>query len=324
MSAPCILAPLSGISDLPFRMINRRMGCELAFVEMISAHALVYQNRKTLGMLSTTPADRPLGVQLIGNEPETLRRALDILEKYRFDIIDFNAACPVKKVTSKGEGADLMREPRKLAGLLRVIADNAEVPVTVKIRSGWDAKSVNARDIALYAEDAGLSAVFIHGRTKVQGYSGRVNYQVIKEVKKAVGIPVIGSGDAFSPQLIKKMFDETGCDGVTIARGSLGNPWIFNETSVFLGSGRLPERPGSDAIAWTMTEHFNLCIDFYGEAHGTMVFRKFFAWYTKGLSNMKPIRDKAFRADTKEQMEALIKEVNSTCRDIQRQRLHCH
>lgn len=302
---------MSGISDLAFRTINRSFGCEFAFTEMISARALTYQNRSTVSMLSTTPADRPLGVQLLANDPDVVKKALDMLQGYEFDLLDFNAACPVNKVTGRGEGASLLLDPLRLKALLRTAVDNSPVPVTVKIRSGWDETSLNARDIALHAEDAGIKGLFIHGRSRAQGYSGRVDYAVIGEVKKALRIPVIGSGDAFSPELIRKMFDETGCDGVVIARGAFGNPWIFRETAVFLENGAVPVRPDIDEITGTMTTHLNLCCDLYGKDTGTIMFRKFFAWYIKGLPGMKHFKDKAFHAKTISRMLGIIGEVHA-------------
>ncbi len=241
---PFLLAPMAGITDLPFRMICRRYGCELAFVEMISARALVYENTKTDKMIRTQPGDRPLGIQLLGRDHEFVLKALDIVGKYGYDLIDFNAACPVTKVTSKGEGSGLMKEPRRLGQLLKAIVDHTDLPVTVKIRAGWDENSVNAREVALYARDAGIKGLFIHGRTRAQGYSGSVDYQVIRQVKEALDIPVIGSGDVFSPLQVKKMFDETGCDGVAIARGALGNPWIFQETEEFFQTGMVSHKAG--------------------------------------------------------------------------------
>jgi tRNA-dihydrouridine synthase B len=316
LSSKCILAPLAGISDLPFRLINRSLGCEFAFTEMINARALVYQNKVTQEkMLASLPADRPLGVQLLGSDPEVLSKALGMLPKYAFDLIDFNAACPVPKVTCRGEGASLLKEPQKLRDLLKVLVKNASVPVTVKIRHGWDDTSINAREVALYAQDAGIHGLFIHGRTRDQGYSGNVDYQVIREVKEAITIPVIASGDTLSPQLIKKMFDETGCDGVAIARGALGNPWIFKETFEFLRTGTIYQKPEMHELVDTMLNHLNLTINFHGESMGTMVFRKFFNWYTKGLFGIRPLRWRAFQAKTKNQMTEIIKEVSFTDRD---------
>jgi len=305
----CILAPMAGISDLPFRMINRSFGCEFAFAEMISARSLVYRSEKTMAMLSSTPADKPLGVQLLGDDPGVLQRAMDKLREHNFALIDLNAACPVKKVTGKGEGAGLLKEPRKLGKLLEVMVNHADVPVTVKIRAGWDETTINAGDVARAAEDAGVKGLFIHGRTRAQGYRGKVDYEIISSVKKSLRIPVIASGDALSPQLIKRMFDETGCDGVTIARGSLGNPWIFREAAAFLKEGALSRRPGIDEIADTMTRHLLSCAGAYGETVGTILFRKFFAWYTRGIPEIKPLKEKAFRAKTEAEMRETIEEL---------------
>ena len=310
LSSPCLLAPMAGITDLPFRMVCRSFGCEFAFLEMISARSLVFQSRNTIKMLSSSPADSPLGIQLLGEDPGVIRAVMNILRACEFDVIDFNAACPVHKVTSRGEGASLMNDPHKLQALLKIIVANTTLPVTVKIRAGWDDSRRNARDVALYAEDAGIHGLFIHGRTRSQGYSGGVDYNSIREVKEAVSLPVIGSGDAFSPELIKKMFDETGCDGVAIARGSLGNPWIFSGLSDFLIDGISPVRPDTRTIIETMLRHVDLCTDFHGDSKGTMIFRKFFTWYTKGLRDVKKLREKAFHATTRREMLSLISELS--------------
>jgi len=308
LTYPFILAPMAGITDLPFRMICRRYGCELAFIEMISAKALVYENRKTEKMIATRAEDRPLGIQLLGTEQEFILRALDLIRKYEYEIIDFNAACPVTKVTSKGEGSGMMKEPRKLGHLLKAIVDHTDIPVTVKIRAGWDEKSVNAREVALYAQDAGIKGLFIHGRTREQGYSGKVDYQVIREVKEALDIPIIGSGDVFSPLQVKRMFDETGCDGVAIARGALGNPWIFRETAEFLKSGMVPLRPDIHEVADIMAAHLRSIVEYHGPVMAPVVFRKLFVWYTKGFRDVKPLKDRAFRAKTEDEMLDLIAE----------------
>jgi tRNA-dihydrouridine synthase B len=303
-----ILAPMAGITDLPFRMICRRFGCELAFIEMTSAKALVYENRKTEKMISTHSGDRPLGIQLLGTEEDFILRALDIIAKYRYEIIDFNAACPVTKVTSKGEGSGMMKDPMALGKLLKTIVGHTDIPVTVKIRAGWSEKSVNAREVALGAQDAGVKGLFIHGRTRAQLYSGKVDYKIIREVKEALSIPVIGSGDVFSPLLVKKMLDETGCDGVAIARGALGNPWIFRETEEFLKTGVLPARPDSGEVADVMADHLRSIAEFHGNEMAPVTFRKLFAWYTKGFRDIKPLKERAFRAKTEDEMLGLIEE----------------
>lgn len=305
-----VLAPMAGISDLPFRLINRSFGCELAFTEMISANSLVRRGQNTLKMLSAASEKGPLGVQILGADPESIKIALDILSGYSFDLIDFNAACPVKKVVSKGEGAGLLREPAKLQRLLKCMVEKSSVPVTVKIRSGWDETGVNAAEVALRAQDAGVSGLFIHGRTRMQGYSGAVDYRIIATVKDSLGIPVIAGGDALTPSLVKKLFQETGCDGVAVARGALGNPWIFPETAEYLESGTISFRPNVYDVTRTMKEHLALNTAFYGEKTGVVLFRKFFTWYTRGMS-VKRLKVSAFRAGTMDEMMRLIDEAQA-------------
>lgn len=304
-----ILAPMAGVSDLAFRLLNRKFGCGLAFVEMINARSLGYRSKKTKAMLATTALDKPLGVQLLGCEEKFILRALDILKQYEFDILDFNAACPMKKVIRRGEGSGLLREPKKLGRLLKLVVKNSSVPVTVKIRSGWDDSSINAREVALYAQDAGVNALFIHGRTRAQIYHGRVDYGIIKEVKDALDIPVIASGDIFSVELTKEMLERTGCDGVAVARGSLGNPWIFRELLAFFGDKKAPPQPAREEVVDTMLQHLGLCLQVHGERNGVVIFRKFFSWYTKGMRKVRPLRERVCRLKTKEEMREVIEEL---------------
>lgn len=308
LSSNLVLSPMAGVSDFPFRLLNRKFGAELAFVEMINARSLGHKSKKTQQMLFTNQKDKPLGVQLLGCEANFIQRAMDVLQKYEFDLLDFNAACPAKKVTRRGEGASLLKEPKKLNQLLKLVVKNSGVPVTVKIRAGQDKDSLNAKEAALYAQDAGISALFIHGRTKTQGYSGTVDYKIIKAVKNALSIPVIASGDILSAQLAKKMFDETGCDGIAVARGSFGNPWIFKEIKEYLTHGKTISRPTQAEIMQTMLEHLGLCIDFYGEKIGVVIFRKFMSWYTRGFRKIRPFREKSSRVKTKEEIIKLTED----------------
>lgn len=257
-------------------------------------------------MLSTGIKDRPLGVQILGCEEEFLLRAIEVINNYDFALMDFNAACPAKKVVRRGEGASLMKEPRKLQSLLKLAVQNARFPVTVKMRIGWDSSSVNARDLALRAQDAGAKAIFIHGRTRIQEYSGDIDYGAIRRVKEALAIPLIGSGNIFCASSAKKMFDETGCDGIAIARGALGNPWIFKEIESFLKNGKVIKKPGHKEIMQVMLEHLDGCIDFYGEKRGVIIFRKFFSWYTKGFRKIRPLREKFSRVKTRIEVEKVI------------------
>lgn len=308
----CLLAPLAGISDLPFRLINREHGCEFAFTEMISARSLVYDSRKSLEMLSRAPEDTPLGLQLLGSDPDVLARATDLVnEMEAIALIDFNAACPVQKVVSKGEGSALMKEPKLLQRILEAVVSHTSLPVTVKIRAGWDDSTVNAAEVALHAQDAGISGLTVHGRTRAQGYQGRVDYAVIAQVKKSLAVPLIASGDALSPALIKQLFDETGCDGVAIARGALGNPWIFNEVEHYLKTGTVPERPSVEELQRVMLKHLDMQCALFGESRGTIMFRKLFSWYVKALRNIKKLREKAFHATTKARMTEIIQELGS-------------
>lgn len=309
---PFVVAPMSGVSDYPFRVLNRKFGCELAFVEMINARALGYNSKITQRMLYTTKTDRPLGVQLLGQEENYLLRALDILQKYQFDILDFNAACPAKKVTSRGEGASLLKEPRKLNRLLKLLVKNSNVPVTVKIRTGWNKDFKKTSQIARFCEDAGIKALFIHGRSKIEEYSANVDYKTIKEVKAALRIPVIASGNIFSAPLAKKMFDETGSDAVAVARGALGNPWIFKELTQFFKNGKIIKQPSLDELIKTMLKHLDLCIDFHGQKRAILLFRKFFIWYTVGFHHIRPLREKACAAKIKCDMLNIIEEFRSS------------
>ena len=258
-------------------------------------------------MLSTLPKDKPLGVQILGCEEEYILKALEVLRGYKFDILDFNAACPAKKVVRRGEGAGLMREAKKLKKILKLVVKNSWLPVTMKIRAGWDKDSVNAREIALLAQDCGVDALFIHGRTKAQAYSGQVDYDIIREVKKVLNIPLIASGDLFSGPLALKMLDETGCNGLSIARGCLGNPWIFKEIKEYL-KGKVILRPSKEEIAKVMLKHLSTSIDFYGTRNGVVIFRKFYSWYTKGLRKVRRLRESSSRAQTKLEMEKIIRE----------------
>lgn len=297
---------MAGISDLPFRILNREFGAELGFVEMLNVRSLAHRSKRTIRMLSTQPKDRPLGVQLLACEPDFLVRAMEVIAGYEFDLLDFNAACPVRKVTQRGEGASLLKDPARLNKLLKIVVKESRVPVTVKIRTGWDEGSVNVREVAMKCRDAGVSAVFVHGRTKTQGYSGAVDYRAIAEAKRALDIPLIASGDILSAQLVKKMFEETRCDGILVARGALGNPWIFREIKDFIEKGAFSKRPTGEELEEVMLKHLEMCVGFYGQRVGVMIFRKFFAWYTKGLRGIRPLRERSSRVQSKSVMQELI------------------
>jgi tRNA-dihydrouridine synthase B len=288
-----LLAPLAGVSDSAMRLICREHGARFTFVEMINARAISFHSKKTKKMLKIDPRDRPIGVQLLGCEVPYVLKALDVLETFPFDVLDFNAACPVRKVCRRGEGAALMKDPKKLKTLLVAITKRwRRTPVTIKIRSGWDLDALNAPEIARIAEDAGVAAVFVHGRTREQFYRGAVDSDVIARVKRAVKMPVLASGDILSAPLARTMLERTGVDGLLVARGALGRPWIFREIEEYLELGRLPAPPSLEDILKTLTRHLELSIEEHGEKHAVPIMRKFVGWYLKGQPFVRPIRQR--------------------------------
>jgi tRNA-dihydrouridine synthase B len=305
-----LLAPLAGISDSSFRLICREFGVGFTFVEMINARALSYKGKKTKKMLRIDPHDKPIGIQLLGAELPYLIQALEVIESfYDFDLLDFNVACPVRKVCRRGEGAALMKEPEKLEKILKGLIQRWHKPVTVKIRSGWDQDSKNAVQIGKVAEQSGVHAIFIHGRDKNQLYAGSVDYKIIADVKKNVRVPIIASGDIFCAQSAQKMFDKTGCDGILVARGALGNPWIFREIDEFLKHKRtLPAPPVSEVIK-TLLKHLELSVAEHGEKNGVALMRKFVGWYFKGRPYVRPLRQKVNTVKTKKEFVALIETI---------------
>lgn len=285
-----ILAPMSGITDLAYRTMARSFGCEFAFLEMLNARAMSHKNRKVKELLASNDFDKPLGAQLLGSEIDYLIKAARVLEKMDVSVIDFNAACPVRKVVKRGEGAALLKQPKKLFGILKALVDNLNTPISLKMRSGWDKHSINAVEVARLAQKAGVCALFIHGRDREQGYHGAVSYTAIKEVKKSVDIPVIASGDILSPQLAKKMFEQTNCDGLLVARGSIGRPWIFKEIRHFREQGILPESIGTDEIKKVIFKHVGLAKKTYGEKIALVKMRRVLPFYIKNVPGARKVR----------------------------------
>jgi len=301
-----LLAPLAGISDGPFRTICREHGCRFTFIEMINARALAYHSKKTKKMLTAAPEDRPLGAQILGCELPYILKGLEVMEKFAYDILDFNAACPVRKVCRRGEGAALMKEPEKLKELLRALVKRSTRPVTIKLRSGWDEGSHNAASIARLAEDCGVRAVFIHGRDRQQFYKGPVDYAIIAAVKKAVRVPVVASGDILSARHARMMFDETGCDGVLVARGALGHPWIFREIEAYLAEDRAPKPVPLEDILRALRRHLELSIAEHTEKQAIKIMRKFVGWSLKGQPNIRSIRQAVSTARSLEELNRVL------------------
>lgn len=289
---PLVLAPMAGITDLPFRVICREMGAGIVCSEMVSAEALIRDQARTLAMLATDPAERPVAFQLFGSRPASLAAAAKLLADRPIDLIDINMGCPVPKVLKSGSGSALLRDLGLAREILQAVTSASAKPVTVKIRLGWDARSIVAVELAQMAEAAGVAAITVHGRTKAQGFSGRADWSMIGVVKRAVGIPVIGNGDVRSGADAKRMLDETGCDGVMIGRAIEGNPWIFREATQFLATGAAPSPPTLAERRGVMLRHFEAVIALLGERVGVKEMRKHLCWYTKGLHGGGEFRER--------------------------------
>ncbi len=286
-----ILAPLAGITNLAFRLIVREFGCDLCFTEMISANGLIRESAKTVEYLKTTPEDKPLGVQIFGSDPVVMAEAAKFVAWHQPDLIDINMGCPVRKVVKTGSGAMLMKDPPLAGRIIAAVVKAVNVPVTVKIRSGWSRHSMNAVEMARVAEEAGAAAVIVHARTADQGYSGHADWNVIAGVKQAVKIPVIGNGDIWQPQDALRMNAETGCDAVMVGRGSLGNPWIFQGIRQTLSGIQDNSRPDIARRLTIIKKHWEMETRIYGRHIANRIFRKHLLWYTKGLPGSGRFRE---------------------------------
>ncbi len=303
---PYILAPMAGVTDLPFRLLCKEQGAGLLCMEMISAKALQYKNKNTKALLSIHPQEYPVSLQLFGSDPKIISEQAKIIEELPFQILDINMGCPVPKVVRNGEGSALMKNPGLVYDIVSATVKAIQKPVTVKIRKGFDDSCINAVEIAKIIEEAGASAVAVHGRTREQYYSGKADWDIIRQVKEAVKIPVIGNGDVTSGEKALAMKEETGCDGVMIGRGAQGNPWIFRELIEYEKSGKLPDRPTVQTIRETMLRHARLQIEFKGDYLGIREMRKHVAWYTKGLKGSARLREAINQVESYEELENLL------------------
>ena len=306
LANPYILAPMAGVTDLPFRLLCKEQGAGLLCMEMVSAKAIQYNNKNTKALLEIHPEEMPVSLQLFGSDPDIISEIAKQIEELPFAILDINMGCPVPKIVRNGEGSALMNQPKLVHEIVRKTARAIQKPVTVKIRKGFDDGSINAVEIAKIIEDAGGAAVAVHGRTREQYYSGKADWDIIRQVKEAVTIPVIGNGDVDSGESALAIMKETGCDGVMIGRGAQGNPWIFSELLSYEQHGVMPERPSKEALKNMMLRHARLQIQYKGEYLGVREMRKHVAWYTTGLPNSAKLRGEINAVESYEELVALL------------------
>lgn len=301
-----ILGPMAGVTDLPFRLLCKEQGAGLVCMEMVSAKGIMYHNKNTESLLKIHSEEMPASLQFFGSEPKILSEMAKRIEERPFTFLDINMGCPVPKVVKNGEGSALMKDPRLVYELVSAVVKAIKKPVTVKIRKGFNDEHVNAVEIAKIIEEAGAAAVAVHGRTREQYYSGRADWEIIRQVKEAVSIPVIGNGDVTSGERAIAMQEQTGCDGVMIARGAQGNPWIFSELTAYEQTGELPPRPTLEDIKKTMLRHARLQLEYKGEYMGIREMRKHVAWYVKGLHGAARLRDEINKVEYYEGLENIL------------------
>lgn len=303
---PYVLAPMAGVTDLPFRLLCKEQGAGLLCMEMVSAKAIQYHNKNTEALLEIHPEELPVSLQLFGSDPDVISEIAKQIEELPFAILDINMGCPVPKIVKNGEGSALMKNPKLVYEIVSKTAKAIQKPVTVKIRKGFDDDHVNAVEIAKIVEEAGGAAIAVHGRTREQYYSGKADWDIIRQVKEAVSIPVIGNGDVTSGESAIAMQKETGCDGVMIGRGSQGNPWIFSELLAYEQTGKMPPRPSATELKNMMLRHARLQIQYKGDYLGIREMRKHVAWYTSGIPNSAKLRNEINMVASYEELEELL------------------
>lgn len=303
-----VLAPMAGVCNSAFRKIIKEMGCSLVFAEMISDKGLIYNNEKTVNMLYFEECERPIAQQIFGSDKDTFVKAAKMVEEIMHpDIIDINMGCPVPKVAIRAQaGSALLKNTDKIREIVEAVVSSVNVPVTVKIRSGWDSNSINAVEVAKVCEEAGASAITVHGRTRSQGYSGNVDLDIIKKVKEAVSIPVIGNGDITDIDSAKKMLSYTGCDAIMIGRGVLGNPWLMKEIITYLDTGEKISKPTYEDKINMCFHHLNYLLKIKSEKISVLEMRSHIAWYLKGIPGSQKVKNEIFKVTTSENLKKIL------------------
>ncbi|MDO5572569.1 MAG: tRNA dihydrouridine synthase DusB [bacterium] len=301
-----ILAPMAGVTDLPFRLLCKEQGAGLLCMEMVSAKAIYFNNKNTIELLTIHDEEQPVSLQLFGNDPDIISEMAKRIEERPFAILDINMGCPVPKVVNNGEGSALMKDPVLAGKIIEKTVHAIRKPVTVKIRKGFDEAHVNAVELARIAQESGAAAVAVHGRTREQYYAGEADWEIIRLVKEAVSIPVIGNGDITSPESAKRMLDETGCDGLMIGRAAQGNPWIFHRINAYLDRGEMPAAPGLPEIKAMILRHAELLLKYKGSYTGMREMRKHAAWYTAGYPHSARLRRSLNDIETMDDLKQIL------------------
>ena len=301
-----VLAPMAGVTDMPFRTLCKEQGAGLICMEMISAKAISFHNKNTIALMKIDPCEHPVSMQLFGSEPELMAEVAKSIEDKDFDILDINMGCPVPKVVNNGEGSALLKNPELIVQIIKSVSSAIQKPVTVKVRIGFENAPVDIVEIARRAEDAGAAAIAVHGRTRQQYYSGTADWDIIRQVKEAVSIPVIGNGDVDSPLKAEALLKQTGCNGVMIGRAVRGNPWIFREMNHYFQTGELLPRPSSEEIREMILRHARAQIALKGEFTGIREMRKHVAWYTAGMRHSAGLRRASNTIESYEALQELL------------------